>query len=165
MAEQPRIRKEANMKIKDIAHTAIIVKNLEEEMIPFLRDFLGLEQLSQPRTPVHDTNNARALGVPGAMVKSSLFEVSPGQFLEVLEYVAPPSPIDRPLPQNAVGSHHVCFTVDDIHEWAERLDAAGYRCFSEPRLISVGIYESTWWMYFEGPGGIVFELMETDEAT
>jgi catechol 2,3-dioxygenase-like lactoylglutathione lyase family enzyme len=149
------------MKITGITHAAVIVENLEEEMIPFLKGFLGLKQLSQPRTPVYDADNARALGVPGAMVKSAMFEVSPGQLLEVLEYVEPPSPIDRPLPQNAVGAHHVSFTVEGIQDWAEKLTAAGYRCYSEPRLIGSGLHKNTWWMYFEGPGGIVFELMET----
>jgi hypothetical protein len=28
---------------------------------------------------------------------------------------------------------------------------------------SGGFYDGTWWMYFEGPGGIVFELMETPD--
>lgn len=152
------------MKVVSITHTGTIVKNLEEEMIPFLRDFMGFKQLSQPRTPVHNADTASALGVPGAMVKSALFEVSPGHFFEVLEYVAPPSPIERPLPQNAVGAHHVCFTVENIHAWAEKLGTAGYKCYSEPLLINRGIFTGTWWMYFEGPGGIVFELMEPDEV-
>jgi len=152
------------MRIKGITHTGVIVKNLEEEMIPFLRDFMGLKQLSQPRPPVYDANDGRALGVPGAILKSSLFEVSPGHLLELLEYVEPDSPIERPLPQNAVGSHHVCFTVDNIHEWAEKLAAAGYRCFAEPLENSCEIFKDSWWMYFEGPGGVVFELMEIDEV-
>jgi len=153
------------MKVTGIAHTGTIVKDLEEEMIPFLRDLMGFKQLSQPRTPVHNADSARALGVPGAMVKSALFEVAPGHLFEVLEYVAPPSPVERPLPQNAVGSHHVCFTVDNIHEWAEKIGAAGYRCYSKPLKIGAGFFKDTWWIYFEGPGGIVFELMQTDEAT
>lgn len=153
------------MRIKGIAHAAVIVKDLEEEMIPFFKDFLGLKQLSQPRTPVYDADNAKALGVPGAMVKSAMFEVSPGQWLELLEYEAPPSPIEKPLPQNAVGGHHVAFTVDDIHAWAEKLTAAGYNCLSEPRMNKGGFYSGTWWMYFEGPGGIVFELMEPPETS
>jgi catechol 2,3-dioxygenase-like lactoylglutathione lyase family enzyme len=156
--------KEANMTIKGITHTGIIVKHLEEEMIPFLKDFLGLKQLSQPKTPVYDASDAKAVGVPGAMLKSAMFEVSPGHFLEMLEYVEPASPIDRPLPQNAVGAHHVCFTVDNIQEWAEKLNAAGYTCYSEPQRNSGGLFEGTWWMYFEGPGGVVFELMEIPEG-
>jgi len=149
------------MRIKGITHAAVIVQHLEEEMIPFMKDFLGLRQLSEPRTPVYDADNARALGVPGAMVKSANFEVAPGQILELLEYVEPASPIDWPLPQNAVGAHHISFTVDHIQEWAEKLNTARYRCYSEPRLISGGTHKGTWWMYFEGPGGIVFEFMET----
>jgi catechol 2,3-dioxygenase-like lactoylglutathione lyase family enzyme len=148
------------MKIKSITHTGIIVQNLEEEMIPFLRDVMGFRQLSQPRTAVYDSDVARAVGVPGAMVRSSTFEVAPGQLLEMLEYVEPASPIERPLPQNAAGSHHVCFTVDDIHAWAEKLNTAGYKCYSEPQENRGGIDEGSWWMYFEGPGGVVFELME-----
>jgi catechol 2,3-dioxygenase-like lactoylglutathione lyase family enzyme len=151
------------MEITGITHTGIIVRNLEEEMIPFLRDVLGLKQLSQPGSAAYDADVARAVGVPGAMVRSSVFEVSPGQLLEILEYVEPPSPIEDPLPQNAVGSHHVCFTVDDIRAWAEKLDAAGYRCYSEPQENRGEIDEGSWWMYFEGPGGIVFELMEMVE--
>jgi catechol 2,3-dioxygenase-like lactoylglutathione lyase family enzyme len=151
------------MKITGITHTGIIVRNLEQEMIPFLKDVLGLKQLSQPGTPVYDADVARAVGVPGAMVRSSVFEVSPSQFLEMLEYVEPPSPVESPLPQNAVGSHHVCFTVEDIHAWAEKLIAAGYRCYSEPQEDRGGIADGSWWMYFEGPGGIVFELMEMVE--
>jgi catechol 2,3-dioxygenase-like lactoylglutathione lyase family enzyme len=152
------------MRVTGIAHAAVIVENLEGEAIPFLRDFLGLKQLSQPRTPVYDADNAKALDVPGAMVKSAMFEVSPGHLVELLEYVEPASPIERPLPQNAVGAHHIAFTVDDIHAWAEKLNAASYRCYSEPRMNVGGFYGGTWWMYFEGPGGIVFELMETPDG-
>ena len=34
------------MRITGITHTGIIVKNLEEEMAPFLKDFLGFKQFA-----------------------------------------------------------------------------------------------------------------------
>jgi catechol 2,3-dioxygenase-like lactoylglutathione lyase family enzyme len=149
------------MEISGVTHTGIIVKNLEEEMIPFLRDFLGLKQLSKAGShPTYNADDARAVGVPGAILKACVFQVSPGHLLEVIEYVQPPSPIDAPLPQNAVGAHHVAFTVDDIQAWAAKLNAAGYRCYSEPQYNQGGIHDGIWWLYFAGPGGIVFELME-----
>lgn len=150
------------MKCNAIVHTGIVCRDMENTMIPFLRDFMGFKQLSSPNpNPVFDLADSIAVNVPSAVMKCCVFEVSPGYLIEVLEYIEPDSPIEKPLPQNAIGSQHIAFQVDDIQEWYEKLMAEGYHCFTEPQINGPGgIHEGIKWLYFEGPCKIVMELME-----
>lgn len=147
------------MKIKGITHTGVTVRCIEDS-IPFYRDFLGLKQLNEPNPPVYDPAEGAAVGVKDAINRCCLFQVAPGQILELLQYTQPKSPVDKPLPQNALGAKHVSFTVDSIAEWAQKLKEKGIKYYADPKTCGPGINEGIKWMYFEDPDGIVFEFME-----
>lgn len=141
-----------------VHHTGIIVSNLERS-IDFYGDVLGLEMVNEP-TPVNDDPElGEALGVPGAALRVAMFRVG-NDLLELLEYSAPPSPIDSPMPQNAVGSHHVAFRVDDVGATCARLAERGVRFIAPPMAIDDGVLAGWRWVYFTDPDGITLEFVE-----
>src|SRR5215216_5812587 len=119
--------------MRGVHHTGIIVSDLERS-IDFYRDVLGLELLTEPSPVFDDPQLGKGLGVPGAALRIATFAVG-DDVVELLEYAAPPSPIDTPMPQNALGSHHVAFHVNDIQARYEELTAKGVRFFSPPNVI------------------------------
>jgi catechol 2,3-dioxygenase-like lactoylglutathione lyase family enzyme len=144
--------------MRGVHHTGIIVSRLERS-IDFYLDVLGLPMLTEP-SPVFDAPElGEALGVPGAALRMATFRVGDGT-LELLEYSAPPSPIDVPLPQNALGAHHLAFQVDDIQASYEDLRGRGVRFLSPPNAIDEGILAGWRWAYFLDPDGITLELVE-----
>jgi hypothetical protein len=68
------------------------------------------------------------------------------------------------MPQNALGSHHVGFRVDDIKAKYEELTAKGVRFLSTPNAIDVGVLAGWRWAYFTDPDGITLELVEVAYA-
>jgi len=148
-----------NMKIRGITHTGITVKKLEKSL-PFYRDFLGLEQISQQSDPVYDPNEGAAVGVPDAIIRTVLLKAATGQLIELLEYTQPFSGVDKPMSQNTLGAHHVSFTVDDIEAWRDKLKDNSVEYNEEPKVIGPGIMEGIKWLYFKDPDGIVLEFME-----
>jgi catechol 2,3-dioxygenase-like lactoylglutathione lyase family enzyme len=144
--------------MRGVHHTGIIVSDLERS-IDFYRDVLGLEMLTEPSPVSDDPELGEGLGVPGAALRMATFAVG-DDVVELLEYVAPPSPIDTPMPQNALGSHHVAFRVDDIQASYEELTAKGVGFFSPPNAIDDGVLAGWRWAYFKDPDGITLELVE-----
>jgi catechol 2,3-dioxygenase-like lactoylglutathione lyase family enzyme len=148
--------------MRGLHHTGIIVSDLERS-IDFYLDVLGLELLSEP-SPVFDAPElGPALGVPGAALRMVTFRVGDG-ILELLEYTSPSSPIDAPMPQNALGAHHVAFHVDDIQATYDELCAKGVRFLSPPNPIDEGVLAGWRWAYFTDPDGITLELVEVAYA-
>jgi catechol 2,3-dioxygenase-like lactoylglutathione lyase family enzyme len=80
--------------------------------------------------------------------------------IELLQYEAPPSPIERAMPQNALGAHHVALRVDDLQATYDELSAKGVRFFGPPRAIDDGQLAGWRWAYFADPDGIALELVE-----
>jgi catechol 2,3-dioxygenase-like lactoylglutathione lyase family enzyme len=152
--------------MRGLHHTGIVVSDLERS-IDFYGGVLGLEMLTEP-SPVFDAPElGEALGVPGAALRMATFRVG-DDTLELLEYSAPPSPVDAPLPQNATGAHHVALHVDDIDATCEALVARGVNFLSAPNAIDEGVLQGWRWVYFTDPDGITLELVEVayqrDEA-
>jgi catechol 2,3-dioxygenase-like lactoylglutathione lyase family enzyme len=144
--------------MRGLHHTGIIVSDLERS-IDFYLDVLGLEMLTEP-SPVFDAPElGEALGVPGAALRMVTFRLG-DDTLELLEYSAPPSPIDTPMPQNALGAHHVAFRVDDIQAKYDELVARGVPFLSPPNAIDEGVLAGWRWAYFTDPDGITLELVE-----
>jgi catechol 2,3-dioxygenase-like lactoylglutathione lyase family enzyme len=141
-----------------IHHTGIIVADLERS-IAFYHDVLGLPFASEPSPVVDDPALGPALGVPGASLRMVTFDIG-GDTLELLEYVTPPSPIDAPMPQNALGAHHVAFHVDDIEAKVEELRAKGVEFLSPVNHVDDGVLAGWRWAYFLDPDAITLELVE-----
>jgi catechol 2,3-dioxygenase-like lactoylglutathione lyase family enzyme len=144
--------------MRAVHHTGIIVSDLERS-IDWYREVLGLELRTEPGPVADDPELGTGLGVPGAALRFATFAVG-DDVVELLEYSAPPSPIEAPMPQNALGSHHVAFRVDDIQSTYEELTAKGVQFFSPPNAIDEGVLAGWRWAYFTDPDGITLELVE-----
>jgi len=149
------------MEIKRIYHIGITVKNLEKT-VKFYRDILGLKMIEPPTKPCAEKSNGKAVGVEGAVTRICLFEIAKGHVIEFLEY-QPESPIEKPVPMNALGAHHVALLVDDIDAYVEKLKQHGVEFLYEPLTIRGGYYRGVKWVYFKDPDGIIVELMEETE--
>jgi catechol 2,3-dioxygenase-like lactoylglutathione lyase family enzyme len=144
--------------MKAIHHTGIIVSDLERS-IGFYHEVLGLAFAAEPTAVIDDPELGPKVGVPGAKLRLVTFVVGDG-LLELLQFVAPPSPIDAPLPQNALGAHHVALLVDDIAAEVERLTTAGVEFLSDVTAVDEGVLAGWRWVYFRDPDGILLELVE-----
>lgn len=144
--------------MKGIHHAGIIVSDLDRS-IDFYHRVLGLPFASEPSPVVDDPLLGVGVGVPGASLRMVTFDVE-GDTIELLEYLTPPSPIDRPLPQNALGSHHVAFRVGDIEAKVAELQAKGVEFLSPVNYVDDGVLAGWRWVYFADPDGIALELVE-----
>jgi catechol 2,3-dioxygenase-like lactoylglutathione lyase family enzyme len=144
--------------MRGIHHTGITVSDLDRS-VDWYREVLELEMLTEPSAIADDPELGAGVGVPGAALRMATFAVGP-DVLELLEYAAPPSPVEAPVPQNALGAHHVALRVDDIEAAYERLTAKGVTFFSAPNAIDEGLLAGWRWAYFTDPDGITLELVE-----
>jgi catechol 2,3-dioxygenase-like lactoylglutathione lyase family enzyme len=94
-------------------------------------------------------------GLPQARLRIVLLSAGdPVARLELLEFRTPPTSGSAPrLP--ALGTPHVAFLTDDIHETHAALVAAGVRVVSPPATDGVH-----WAMHVYDPDGIRTELMQ-----
>src|SRR5688572_4451292 len=104
--------------LRGINHAGITVADLDRSLA-FYRDVLGLEVQTVFERSGEDIS--RIVGYPDARLRIAMLHIPGGSVrIELLQYVHP---------QGAPGTHetcnpgvgHVCFTVDDIHGWYERL--------------------------------------------
>lgn len=144
--------------MRGVHHTGIIVSDLDRS-IDFYHDVLGLEFATEPSPVFDDPELGPKLGVPGAGLRVVAFKLG-DDLLELLQYVSPPSPVDVPMPQNALGSHHVGLLVDDIEATVGKLSAKGVEFISEVTPIDDGVLAGWRWVYFRDPDGITIELVE-----
>ena len=144
--------------MRGLHHTGITVSDLERS-IAFYHGILGLEFANEPSPVFDDPGLGERVGVPGATLRQVTLQVGDGA-LELLEYLAPDSPNDTPLPQNALGAHHVAFRVDDVEAKVAELAAKGIEFLSEVNIVDSGVLEGWRWVYFTDPDGITLELVE-----
>jgi len=144
--------------VKGLHHVGITVSDLERA-IDFYHGVLGLPFANEPSPVFDDPELGPAVGVPGAALRQvslALGEV----ILELLEYTAPPSPVDAPLPQNALGAQHVAFLVEDAAATKAELEAKGVPFFSEVNVVDEGVLAGWRWVYFADPEGNALELVQ-----
>jgi catechol 2,3-dioxygenase-like lactoylglutathione lyase family enzyme len=144
--------------MKALHHVGITVADLDRA-IRFYNGVLGLELRSEPSPVFDDPSLGPAVGVPGAALRQVNLALG-DTTLELLEYTAPPSPVDAPLPQNALGAQHVAFLVDDIETRKAELEAAGVEFFSDVNVVDDGVLAGWRWVYFADPEGNALELVE-----
>jgi len=148
------------MNISGITHVGVVVSNLEES-VKFFKEILGLKLISEPDDPEEpDLEEAKGIGLDYAWTRFCVFEVGPGDILELMEFKEPKSNIDKPVGRADLGQHHVSFTVDNINEWTDKFDKENIEYFYRPVTCGPGIFDGIKWIYFKGPDDIVFELME-----
>ena len=139
-------------------HVGITVSDLDRA-IDFYHGVLGLELATEPGPVFDDPELGPAVGVPGAALRCVLLRLGDG-LLELLEYRAPASPVDAPLPQNALGAKHVAFHVDDAAAKKAELEAAGVEFLADVTVVDDGPLAGWRWVYFTDPDGNALELVE-----
>ena len=144
--------------MRGLHHVGITVRDLDEA-IGFYHDVLGLGFVNEPSPVFDDPALGPAVGVPGAALRQ--VSLAAGDLIvELLEYTEPESPIDTPLPQNALGAQHVAFLVDDIQAKKAELEGRGVSFFSDVNAIDDGVLAGWRWVYFADPEGNALELVE-----
>jgi len=144
--------------MRGLHHVGITVSDLEKA-IDFYHDVLGLEFVNEPSPVFDDPGLGPAVGVPGAALRQVSLALG-DTILELLEYTTPPSPVDAPLPQNALGAQHVGFLVEDAAATKAELEAKGVRFLSEINVVDEGVLAGWRWVYFSDPEGNALELVE-----
>lgn len=144
--------------MKGLHHAAITVTNLDRAL-DFYCGVLGLELAHEPTDRFSGAFVEQALRVPGASLRIAVVAAGDDR-IELLEYDAPPSPVERPLPGNARGAAHLAFVVDDIVAKKAELEAKGVEFFADIVTNEEGALAGWRWVYFSDPDGIVLELIE-----
>jgi catechol 2,3-dioxygenase-like lactoylglutathione lyase family enzyme len=134
--------------IQGIHHVSLTVADVDRS-IAFYRRF-GLELETRGDTSGPDVEEGT--GVPGAELDEA-FLSGANVRLELIRYKDMES---RKAPgNNTVGSAHVCFLVQNMHEVYEELRGAGVEFVSAPHR--QGKLD---WVYLKDPDGITVELLE-----
>ncbi|MBU2567662.1 MAG: methylmalonyl-CoA epimerase [Elusimicrobia bacterium] len=94
-----------------VAHIGLAVKNIESS-VKLYRDILKLEFRG-----VED--------LPRAKVRVAFF-VAGDTKIELLEALAPDSPIAKFIEKNGEGIHHIAFSTDDIEKSLKEIAGEGY---------------------------------------
>jgi glyoxylase I family protein len=144
-----------------IHHPGIVVTDLDRA-IDFYHGVLGLAFANEPTDWFEGPEIDEALNVAGARVRQVCFFLSDDgkQNLELLQYGAPESPIERPVPNNYRGASHVCFLVDDIVAAKAELERRGVKFNSDVNVVDEGPLAGWRWVYFTDPDGYALELCE-----
>jgi methylmalonyl-CoA/ethylmalonyl-CoA epimerase len=125
-----------------IAHIGIALTAIEE-LLPFYRDVLGMEEV-----PLDDADGA---SIRGFAAGESL--------VELLQSATPDSPIGKFVSKRGPGIHHICFAVDDIDATLARCRQSGIRLIDqEPRIGAEG--KRIAFLHPTSTGGVLVELSE-----
>jgi lactoylglutathione lyase len=146
------------MKLSSVYHTGFTVSDLERS-IAFYRDLLGMHLVHRQDTTAPYVGTVT--GFPDVHLKVALLKITPDDphTLELLQYASHPAePTDRAT--NRPGNGHLCFRVDDIHAWYQRLSAHGIEFRSEPVQITAGVNEGAYAVYLRDPDGFTIELVQ-----
>ena len=144
--------------MQSLHHVGFTVSDLERT-IDFYHHTLGLEFANEPTDWFEGDELAKGVNVPGVKLRLVSFKVGDSA-VEFLEYAAPPSPVERPLPNNALGAAHIGFFVDDIKAKKTELEAKGVKFFSDINFVDEGPLAGWRWVYFSDPDGLSLELVE-----
>lgn len=144
--------------MNSVHHIGITVSDLEES-IDFYYRILGLEFAKAPTDVFGGEELSRGVGILGASLRLVMFKAG-STLIELIEYSAPESPVNEPLPSNAYGASHIAFEVNDIESEKRRLEREGVHFLSDINVVDEGPLAGWKWVYFLDPDGISHELVE-----
>ena len=107
-------------------HTGLNVKSLADSLA-FYVDTLGLaisKLYTEPEGEYIDT----LTGIEGTIQHWAKVGTDDGYLLELVQWVQPSLKRGKPVRYNARGVNHICFQVDDVEAYMDRLLDAGYDC-------------------------------------
>ncbi len=140
-----------------IHHTGMIVSRLEPA-VQFFRDLLGLQVLSTFNGASDYVACAGGLARPDVHL-AYLSIPGSNYMIEVCELETPAGPAVDTRTNNP-GSEHICFLTADIMGDYERLRARGIKFPGPPAIVTAGVNQGAYAIYFNGPDHIAFELFQ-----
>lgn len=149
--------------LSSIDHINIVVSDLEA-MARFYTQVLGMKITKQ--VTISGEWIDRVVGLTGATGEVIYLDMPSGPRVELIRYVAPPSPSPARLGQsNTRGIRHMAFRVEDIDQVFGSLKAAGVIFLSDIQLVpdsqvtyAGGVRKRL--VYFHDPEGNLLELCE-----
>ena len=132
-----------------IDHVGIACRDLAEK-IAFYEATFGLTVVSR------EVNEEQ--GVREAMLAVAAGPAG-GSYVQLLEPLAPDTPVGRFLDRNGEGVHHIGYGVDDVRAALAAIGASGVRLLDErPRHGSMGA--SIAFLHPKDVGGVLTELVQ-----
>jgi catechol 2,3-dioxygenase-like lactoylglutathione lyase family enzyme len=143
------------MALKRLDNVAVVVEDLDAAIAFFEELGMGLEG----RTTVEGDVVDRVVGLHGTRSDIAMMRTPDGHGrVELTRYQHPAAvgPDPRSVPANTRGMGRIMFSVDDIDEVVERLQALGGELVGE-----IVQYEDTYRLcYLRGPEGIIVALAQ-----
>jgi len=139
-------------------HYGVTVSDMEE-VLPFYRDTLGLEVLSQGHVEAGTEDSEKFehfVGVDGEVDVEVAFLDAGGCQVELLQYNSPDGTDAHGASNNDAGASHFCLEVEDIDEVYEDLTDDGIEFIYEPITLSKGVRVA----YMYDPEGNIVELSD-----
>ena len=144
-----------------IQHVSSTVRDLGATLV-WYRDVLGVEPFMTMQADGPDLS--AGLRVEGAVLDVAFLKVG-GAWIELIEYVEPDDTIDDDPPRRCDhGSAHICFEVADIQAAYEHLLRHDVDCYSPPTYVPAGPLQGAWFLYFDGPEGLHYELHQMPDG-
>ncbi|UGS34863.1 2-epi-5-epi-valiolone epimerase [Capillimicrobium parvum] len=144
-----------------IQHVSSTVRDLGETL-GWYRDVLGVEPFMTMEAEGPELS--AGLRVPGAALDVAFLKVG-GAWIELIEYVKPDDTNDDVVLRRCDhGAAHICFEVEDIQAAYQHLLAHDVDCYNEPTYVPAGPLEGAWFLYFDGPEGLKYELHQMPEG-
>lgn len=131
------------MKVKDVNHIGIAVRNLEDALKTF-SELFGLKA-------------DKILELEQFKVKAAFIPVNDIS-LELIQPTSPDSDVERFLKEKGEGLHHITFEVEDIKKAIEELKKKKIKLLSEKPLEGVGGIIT--FVQSEHTKNVLIELME-----
>ena len=142
------------MTVRRMEHVGIVVDDLADAVEFFTT--LGLEL--EGETTVEGDWVDRVVGLEDVRSQIVMLRTPDGHGrVELAKFHSPPTDrCERLAPANVPGIRHILFSVDDIDDVVDRLQARGAELVGE-----VGRYRDSYRLcYIRGPEGIIVELAE-----
>jgi len=146
------------MMVSGLHHTCYTVSSLDRSLA-FYCDALGCEVLATQEKK--GGYLAAIVGYPDAHVRMAHLSVpGSGHVIELFEYLTPQGDHADVEPRN-VGASHLCFLVDDLPAFYEKLQESGVGSFVSPPVeVDTGINRGGYALYLRDPDGIMVELFQ-----
>jgi catechol 2,3-dioxygenase-like lactoylglutathione lyase family enzyme len=143
------------MGLVEINHTSFTVADVKAAA-KWYCDVLGFEMMSDMHRPA-DYCEA-VTGIPGAALHI-IYVKGGGYPVELIEYTASKG-VKIDTATNNIGSAHVAYNVENLHEMYDELIGKGVNVLSEPVPITQGVNKGGFVIYLEDPDGNTFEFIE-----
>jgi catechol 2,3-dioxygenase-like lactoylglutathione lyase family enzyme len=138
-----------------IQHVSSTVRDLGETLA-WYRDVFDVEPFMTMEADGPELS--AGLRVPGAALDVAFLKIG-GSWIEFIEYVKPDDTRDDVVLRRCDhGAAHICFEVEDIRASYEHLLAKGVDCYNAPTYVPAGPLEGAWFLYFDAPDGLKYEL-------